>query len=141
MQDDTIFIIFAELRRFNKQLHECENDLEKMLYIIKNGWRLANQPQELQDEIFTRLFNACDIPRFDEVKRIQYDKDMFDERRYNGEIAAARAEGRNEGREEGRVEGEKFMSYQIAKNMLSMSIDVETIVKVTGLTIKEIESL
>ena len=137
MQDDTIFIIFAELRRFNKQLHECENDLEKMLYIIKNGWRLANQPQELQDEIFTRLFNACDIPRFDEVKRIQYDKDMFDERRYNGEIAAARAEGRNEGREE----GEKFMSHQIAKNMLSMSIDVETIVKATGLTIKEIESL
>ena len=141
MQDDTIFIIFAELRRFAKQLHECENDLEKMLYIIKNGWRLANQPQELQDEIFTRLFNACDIPRFDEVKRIQYDKDMFDERRYNGEIAAARAEGRNEGREEGRVEGEKFMSHQIAKNMLSMSIDVETIVKATGLTIKEIESL
>jgi predicted transposase/invertase (TIGR01784 family) len=141
LQDDTIFIIFAELRRFAKQLHECENDLEKMLYIIKNGWRLANQPQELQDEIFTRLFNACDIPRFDEVKRIQYDKDMFDERRYNGEIAAARAEGRNEGREEGRVEGEKFMSHQIAKNMLSMSIDVETIVKATGLTIKEIESL
>ena len=97
--DDTIFIIFAELRRFRKQLHECVNDLEKMLYIIKNCWRLENQPRELQDDIFTRIFAACDIPRFDEEKRIQYDKDMFDERRYNGEIAAARAEGRNEGRD------------------------------------------
>ena len=75
--DDTIFIIFAELRRFRKQLCECENDLEKMLHIIKNCWRLENQPSELQDEIFTRLFSACDIPRFDEAKRIQYEKDMF----------------------------------------------------------------
>ena len=131
--DDTIFIIFAELRRFKKQLHECENDLEKMLYIIKNGWRLDNQPQELQDEIFTRLFSACDIPRFDEAKRIQYEKDMFDERRYNGEMAAAR----NQGREE----GEKLMAVQIAKNMLSLSMDVETIAKATGLSVEEIENL
>ena len=131
MQDDTILIIFAELRRFNKQLHECVNDLEKMLYIIKNGWRLANQPQELQDEIFTRLFNACDIPRFDEVKRIQYDKDMFDERRHNGELSAARKEGR--------AEGEKCKAIEIARNMLSMQIDVETIAKTTGLSVDEIK--
>ena len=39
LQDETIFIIFAELARFDKELAECENDLEKMLYIIKNGWR------------------------------------------------------------------------------------------------------
>ena len=133
LPDDTIFIIFAELRRFKKHLHECENDLERMLYIIKNGWRLDNQPQELQDEIFTRLFNACDIPRFDEEKRIQYDKDMFDERRYNGEIAAARKEGR--------AEGEKCKTITIAKNMLSLSIDVETIAKTTGLSVEEIEML
>ena len=127
--DDTIFIIFAELRRFKKGLCECENDLEKMLYIIKNVWRLDNQPPELHDEIFTRLFSACDIPRFDEAKRIQYEKDMFDERRHNGEIAAARNEGRQEG------------VIQIAKNMLSMSIDVETVAKATGLSVDDVEKL
>ena len=93
LQDDTISIIFAELRRFNKELSECGNDLEKMLYVIKNGWRLQNQPSELQDEIFARLLDACDIPRFSEDKRIKYDKDMYDERRRNGELAAAREEG------------------------------------------------
>ena len=40
LQDDTIFIIFAELRRFSKSLSECKDDLEKMLYIIKNSWQL-----------------------------------------------------------------------------------------------------
>ena len=129
MQDDTIFIIFAELRRFKKQLHECENDLEKVLYIIKNGWRLANQPQELQDEIFTRLFNACDIPRFDEVKRIQYDKDMFDERRYNGEIAAARAEGHADAKKE------------LCISMLEKGIPKETIAEIAGLTLDALDQL
>lgn len=124
--DDTIFIIFAELRRFRKQLCECVNDLEKMLFIIKNGWRLENQPQELQDEIFTRLFSACDIPRFDEAKRIQYEKDMFDERRYNGEIAAAREEGREEGK------------LTAARNLLKLGVDLQTIVQATGLTPNEI---
>ena len=127
--DDTIFIIFAELRRFRKQLHECVNDLEKMLYIIKNGWRLDNQPQELQDEIFTRLFNACDIPRFDEEKRIQYDKDMFDERRYNGEITAAR----NEGREEGKVE--------VYREMLEKGISKEIVAEIAGLTVLALDEL
>lgn len=124
--DDTIFIIFAELRRFRKQLCECVNDLEKMLFIIKNGWRLENQPQELHDEIFTRLFSACDIPRFDEAKRIQYEKDMFDERRYNGEIAAARQEGREEGK------------LTAARNLLKLGVDLQTIVQATGLTPNEI---
>ena len=87
MQDDTIFIIYAELRRFNKELSGCGNDLEKMLYVIKNGWRLQNQPPELQDEVFARLLDACDIPRFSG--------------RRNGELAAAREEGIEEGMEKG----------------------------------------
>ena len=131
--DDTIFIIFAELRRFRKSLEECKDNLEKMLFIIRNGWSLQNQPPELQNEIFTRLFAACDIPRFDEAKRIQYEKDMFDERRYNGEINTARREGRTEGLKEGRAE--------VARNMLAMSIDVKTISKATGLSVEEIMHL
>jgi len=129
LQDDTIFIIFAELRRFDKQLDECRDDLEKMLYIIKNGWRLQKQPRKLRAEIFTRLFQACDIPRFDEAKRIQYDKDMFDERRYNGEINAARKEGRQEA------------NTEAARNLKLLGVDVEIIAQATGLAVEEIEKL
>ena len=141
LPDDTIFIIFAELRRFKKQLHECENDLEKVLYIIKNGWRLENQPQELQDEIFTRLFDACDIPRFDEEKRIQYDKDMFDERRYNGEIAAAREEGHMEGRMEGRMEGLSKGRADMCRAMLEKGIPKETVAEIADLTVAELDEM
>ena len=133
MPDDTIFIIFAELRRFNKELSGCGNDLEKMLYVIKNGWRLQNQPPELQDEVFARLLDACDIPRFSEDKRIKYDKDMYDERRRNGELAAAREEGIEEGMEKGRV--------NVARQMKQMGLPDNTIAEATGLSLKDIESL
>ena len=127
--DNTIFIIFAELRKFDKELPECRSDFEKMLYIIKNGWRLRNQPSELQNEIFTRLFSACDIPRFDESKRIQYEKDMFDERRYNGEINAALEQGIVKGREE------------VARNMLKEGMSLELVNKLTGLDIQKLVEL
>ena len=129
LQDDTIFIIFAELRRFSKSLSECKDDLEKMLYIIKNSWQLQTQPVELQDEFFTRLFQACDIPRFDEAKRIQYEKDMFDERRYNGEINAARKEGREEGR------------LELCRNLLSQGVQKDQVALAAGLSIEELDAL
>ena len=129
LQDDTIFIIFAELRRFSKSLSECKDDLEKMLYIIKNCWQLQTQPVELQDEFFTKLFQACDIPRFDEAKRIQYEKDMFDERRYNGEINAARKEGREEGR------------LELCRNLLSQGVQKDQIALAAGLSIEELDVL
>lgn len=51
LQDETIFIIFAELARFDKELTECSDDLERMLYVIKNGWKLQNQPPELRRDV------------------------------------------------------------------------------------------
>ena len=137
LQDDTIFIIFAELRRFDKELQDCSDDLEKMLYVIKNGWRFQNQPKELQDEIFRRLLEACDIPRFSEAKRNKYDKDMYDERRRNGELAAAREigmkEGMEKGREEGREEGRDAKALEIAMALKAKGMSAAEIAAVVGL--------
>ena len=71
------------------------------------------------------------------AKRIQYDKDMFDERRYNGEINAAKKEGREEGREKGRLEANK----ETARNLKLLGVDVEIIAQATGLAVEEIKEL
>ena len=91
--DETIFIIFAELARFSKAVSECESDTDRILYLLKNMGRLHNQPKELQAEVYRRIFEACEIAAFTEDKRIQYERDMYDERRRNGELAAAREDG------------------------------------------------
>lgn len=74
---------------------------------------------------------------------------MYDERRRNGELAAAREEGIEEGmekglekgiekgREEGRVEG----IMNVARQMKQMGLPDNTIAEATGLSLKDIESL
>lgn len=137
LQDDTIFIIFAELARFDKALEECVNDIERMLYVIKNGWRLQNQPAELRNEIFTHLLEACEITEFDKEKRIQYDKDMYDERKRNGELAAAKMIGL----EKGRAEGRKEAKLEDALKFKQLGVSAEIISKATGLPLEVIEDL
>ena len=91
----------------------------------------------------------CEIARFSEEKRIEYDQDMYDERRHMGEINTARrigheeglAEGREEGRAEGREEGRAEAKMKTAKNLKQLGVDVETIAKATGLSKDVIENL
>ncbi len=132
LQDETIFIIFAELARFDKELNECSDDLERMLYIIKNGWKLQNQPPELRKEIFRRLLEACEIAAFDAEKRIKYDKDMYDERRRNGELATAKRIGIEEGREEGVI--------AMLKKMFESGMGYQEISQISGLSESQIQA-
>ena len=87
----------------------------------------------------------CEIARFSEEKRIEYDQDMYDERRHMGEINTARRigheEGLAEGRVEGRAEGREEAKMATAKNLKQLGVDVETIAKATGLSKDVIENL
>ena len=58
---------------------------------------------------------------------------MYDERRRNGELAAAREEGIEEGMEKGREEGREEGVLSVAVQMKKMGIPIETIVQATGL--------
>ena len=57
------------------------------------------------------------------------------------ERRSGKKEGIAEGRVEGKAEGEKNKAIEIAKNMLKENFDIETIIKVTGLTKEEVEKL
>ena len=143
--DETICIIFVEMAKFSKAVHECQSDVDRMIYLLKNMGRLHNQPADLQREIYSRIFEACEIAMFDESKRIEYDKDMYDERRYRSELWTARMEGieegRQEGRMEGRMEGVSEGKREIASKMISMGMSDDDILTVTGLTPEVLEGL
>jgi len=51
------------------------------------------------------------------------------------------AEGREEGREEGLAEGREERDAEIARNALAEGFTVETVQKITGLEIKDIENI
>ena len=52
-----------------------------------------------------------------------------------------REEGRMEGMKEGEERGEKRGIEQVALNMLKQDMDIETISKVTGLSVEDIKKL
>ena len=133
--DETIVIIFAELVRFDKAERECMTDMDRMLFILKNMGRLDRQPELLRREIYTKIFEACEIARFNEDKLIQFNKDMYDERRRNGELAAAIEEGMEKGLERGREEG----IAEAVRKMMAAGMSVEQVCGIMGMTAEEVE--
>ena len=49
--------------------------------------------------------------------------------------------GRTEGLEKGRAEGEKMTSIAIAKKMMAMGLDDDTVMQATGLTASDLTEL
>ena len=80
-----------------------------------------------------RNLDAFAIGGFSKTKREQYDKDMYDEKRRNGELAAAREDGIAEGRAEGHAEGRA----EAVRMMLAAGIPVETIAGALGISVEE----
>ena len=137
MLDETIIITFAELARFGKRCEDCRTDTDKMMYILKNMGNLRNRPLWLQREVYTKIFEACEIARFNEEKLIKYEKDMYDERRLYGELEAARDEGMEKGLTKGREEGK----LDAARKMLAAGIDAKVIADALEIPVEDILSI
>ena len=88
-----------------------------------------------------RNLEAFAIGGFSKTKREQYDKDMYDEKRRNGELAAAREDGIAEGLAQGHAEGREEANMEVARKMLAAGILVEQIAQFTGLDKESIEKL
>ena len=135
--DETIFIIFAELKRFHKREEECETLQDKLLYLLKNSGRMTQPPAWADEEHCKGILNAMEISDFSDIKRKQYDKDMYDERRRNGELAAAREDGMEQGLAAGELAGMKAT----ARKLLEMGMPLEQVVEATGLDRSVVKSL
>lgn len=135
--DETIFIIFAEVARFNKQMDECGTDLEKMLYLLKNSGEILQPSGWMVSEKYTRIMTACEIGKFSKMKRLQYIKDIMAERSRVSEMNTAIRRGRDEGRAEGRAEER----LNTAAKMKEIGVDVAVICQVTGLSEEDIADL
>ena len=92
-----------------------------------------------------QILKACEIARFDKKKRIQYDKDMYDERRFYSELYTARKEGMDEGMEKGmekgRAEGKAEGKAEAIRTMIAAGIPVETVAAAFGMTVEECKGL
>jgi predicted transposase/invertase (TIGR01784 family) len=135
---ETIVIIFAEMAHFDKRAEECVTETDRMLYVLKFIGRMMEQPAWLQNEVYTRIFSACEIAGFPEDKRIKYEQEMNDEKRLRSEYNTARRMGLEEGLEKGREEGREEARLESALKFKQLGVAAEIIAEATGLSVEEV---
>ena len=156
--DETIFLTFVELDRFDKELEECGSMAEKWFYSMKHMGRMERLPEELRVQVFERLFEACEIARFTPEEKLEYEHDMMTERDYTNIIntyraeglaegeakgfsdgkAKGRAEGFSAGEAKGLAEGEVKGKMEVARAMKAKGLGMALIAELTGLSEEEI---
>lgn len=147
--------IFIELPKFRKELHECSDDSEKWLYIIKNAENMDKNTfyPYLQDPKFVELLQSGLLDSYTKEEREQY---LYARRLYRDNkntyeyaVESGFKKGKQIGLQKGRKEGIRIGVDQgiheekrrVAKQMKQQGLPIQTIAICTGLTEEEIRLL
>ena len=133
----TIFVILAEIGRFNKTEAECLTTRDRLFYWFRHADEFTEKPAWPDDPETKALLTATEIAAFTPEKKEQYEQDMKNEHDLESEKNICYKEGLEEGREEGMAE--KALSD--AKNFLAEGIAPETVARCVGISLEEVKAL
>ena len=103
---DRLTFIFLELKKFQKTIDELNgNILEGICFCLKHMPMLSERPDNLDHDIFRKIFEVSELLKMDEETRSKVIHKMTTERDLRNQMAYARQEAIEEGREEGRAIG------------------------------------
>ena len=91
------------------------------------------QVEEL-DKVFDRLFEEAEIAKFTPQELREYEASKMAYRDIKNSIDTAKQEGLAEGMELGMEKGMNQKALDIARNMLADGVDINLIMKYSGLT-------
>ena len=136
---------FIELNKFQKELGELTNTLDKWVYFLKNAPKLDMIPKEYENhKEFEEAFLIATKYNWTTKEMDVYDWVEKKERDATSEKSTAQRrleEAEQKGKAEGKAEGEQQAKIEIAKNAILQGLDNTTISLVTGLSPDTIESL
>ena len=145
LMTDALRFVFLELKRFDKRICELKTTADKWTYLLKHMHEMTEIPEEFSEPTFQRLFMLAEIGNFTPEEHKMYINSLKNMGDYTNIIntAAENAmlEGIAIGEARGRAEGRDEGINQVAKQMLLMGMDVDTIVKATGLSKEQIDAL
>ncbi len=160
---DKLTYYYLEMPKFKKREKDLSNHLEYWLYYLNNLSDTIEIPQKLQeDKVLIDAFKVAEFLALDKDAKWSYQQDLKRKLDYKAVMDYAKEEaeavgmqmgmemgleqgiergierGLEQGIEQGIEKGAKEKQIEIAKKLLSQSIDLETIILSTGLTIEEI---
>ena len=133
---------YVELSKFNKELDELVTEMDKWLYFFKKADDLEIIPEIFAKSLdFVEAFHVVEQSLWTPAEHEKYRKQL--DVMYRDEILQAGLEerGRQEGLEEGIQKGALKEKEAMAINALHEGLNVDLIVKLTSLSVEQIQSL
>ena len=134
---DKLRMIFLQLPLFTKEADECENQVERWIYLLKNMETLNRLPWAAQSAVFQKLESIADVSGMTRAERLQYDEALKKYRDTISVFEGVRLEGLKEGNAEGRANEKK----ETIRRLLASGASVDIIAVATGLTQDEVKPL
>ena len=158
---DKMRYVFLQLPAFQKEEDECKTDFERWIYVLKNMETLHRLPFKARKAVFRKLEEIVDIASLSKEDRVKYDESIkvyrdnlvteawaLEEGKKRGiEIGKEQGKkqgieiGKKQGIEIGKEQGKEEATIQNARGMKAEGIPIETIAKITGLSIEKIKEL
>ena len=132
LMTDRVNFIFLEMTNYKrgyKEPHPEDSFAEKLSWAFTHMSSLTERPVALMEEVFAKIFEACEVRALDAEERKEYRKDMTTQWDID-DIANTRYW---EGKAEGKVED--------ARAMLADGMKESLVAKYTGLTLEKISEL
>lgn len=138
---DKLKFIYIELPKFKKAQEDLDSHFDKWLYVFRHLSELQSRPQQLQDRIFQKLFEAAEIARFTVEERADYQESLKHYRDIKNVVDSSKEEGFEEGMAQGMAQGAEQRTLELAKKMREGREPIEKIMAYTGLSREIIEAL
>lgn len=130
---DKLKFIYIELPKFTKKEEELTTHFDKWLYVFRHLAQLNSRPRALQEKVFGKLFEAAEIAKFSPEEKDAYEESL----KYYRDLKNVVDTSKEEGRLEGKIEGKLEVAAELKRNQVPLDI----IIKATGLSREEIETL
>ena len=134
-------LTYIQMPLFTKKESELETRRDKWLYFLKNLPDLEHIPAIMKEKVFKKAFHTAELASMPAKDRELYEHNLHDYWTYLSTLQLAKKKGRAEGIVKGIAKGETQKAIEIARNMKKEGFDMTMIIKMTGLSPKEIERL
>ena len=133
--------IYLSFDLFNLSEEECKTPLENTIYILKNMNLFDMSPFKEKNDAFKRLLDVANLEAMTAHERAVYDENLKIYRDWRNTLEYAVEEAEEKGLKKGVKEGKAEEQRLIAANSKKQGVDIETIARCTGLSVKEIDEL
>jgi predicted transposase/invertase (TIGR01784 family) len=126
---DKLNFKFIQMPLFTKNDNELENHFDKWIYFLKKLESLDEIPAILKEPIFEKAFEVAEIANMTREQYEQYQESLLTYIEVKEVVKTAEDDGR------------KKREIEIAKELKNLGIEIEIIIKSTGLSKDEIDEL